>query len=372
MPKRIMPIILIAAGSVVAGGVGYLAGFSNSPVRESGLDADSRVIVSPGVKEAETSAAGGDSSSIDQVKDAVFLANGVGNIEDAVDNNTDSARQAFLEASERRNLNLRESEKMDEGGLSLEESSEPSDSDISDMVRRMEALEQAFALDSRRNRGRGGGESGEDISELKETVSNLYDIVGGLPSLDTLETKITAVDGAIEEMNATMEKMVELGERMEKLQGGGEADAKAMAEAEAEIKEGKKELAKLADDTKAVTESLASLTASLEQGSKVDGDQKVALGELGKRVGGMETSAEAIRLRVDATENLSRGDREKLGSLASQISVMDKNLRSTVEGYRKVYDNSARTEKRFLDIESFLGNIEARLGGVEANFGPAQ
>jgi chromosome segregation ATPase len=402
-----MNIALGAAIAVAVGGAGYLLGTSNSTPTASSVGEAARSQLPPAGEVVREEVA---TSSL--VESPVILANGVGTILEDKGAGDDETRRAFLEASERR------ASPKGKGGRSplpqedtaFEEDSRTSDGDIAEISQRMEALEQAFALDSRRNRGRTSGGGGElkEVEELKETVANLYDIVGGLPSLDTLETKVAAVDGAIEEMNATMEKLVDLGGKLEALQKGGGEEAGKIA---ASVKELQSEVAKLseiavgagreveglrgetaknsetlrkngesmgslASQVSVVEASLGEMKTTADAAAQDMEEMKAAAEEAAK--GTEETKAAVAKAREEAEASSAQvragaeGDRRRIDAMTSQLSVMDKNLRSAVEGYRKVYENAARNEKRFLEIEAFLGNIESRMGAVEANFGPAQ
>jgi chromosome segregation ATPase len=186
------------------------------------------------------------------------------------------------------------------------------------------------------------------VAEIRDQVSNLYDIVGALPSIDTLETKIAAVDGAIEEMNATMEKLVELGERLQKIEGG---------EAATERVEGR--IAKM-------EEALANSKSEFDK--KVDEMKKVSSDGLKAA----EAQAESLAVKISGLSQQMEKQEDAAKKVSTQIGVLDRNLRSAVEGYTKVYEGAGRTEKRFLEIEAFLGNAESRLSAIEANFGPGQ
>jgi len=377
----------IALGTAVAGAVGvagYLFGTSNSGSSGSAGGAADRAQLPPAGEVARQEVA-----TSSRVESPAILANGVGTILEDEAFGDDEARKAFLEASERRTSpkgkTNGERSPLPREDTAFEEDSRTSDGDIAEIAQRMEALEQAFALDSRRNRGRGTGGGGDDLKELeelKETVSNLYDIVGGLPSLDTLETKVAAVDGAIEEMNATMEKLVVLGGKLESLDKGSGEEAAKMASG---VKELQEEVSKLSEIAAGAAREVKGLRDEAAKNSEVVRKNSESIGGLSSQVSLVEASLGEMKAAGDAVAKdvaeakaavakvkaEAEADRRRVDSMTSQLSVMDKNLRSAVEGYRKVYENSARNEKRFLEIEAFLGNIEGRMGVVEANFGPA-
>lgn len=366
MPEKTLHIALLLATAVAVGTLGYLAGFKSAPELDrsfpSGHGGGETATASP-----EVAASGPDDEAGVRVEDVPIVANGVGSIDR--EGVSSSAREAFLEASEKRSTGAGGGRGAGVGADGFEEDSRTSDEDIAELAGRMEALEQAFAVDGRRNRGRGNGVGGEEIDELKETVANLYDIVGGLPSLDTLETKVAAVDGAIEEMNATMERLVELGSRMEDLASGGGEQAGKTTEAVQRMQE---ELSKLAETSANTNQAVDALQSEVAKNSESAASTATAVTQITKQLSQAEASVADIKAAVDGVKRSGEGESKRLDSLSAQLSVMDKNLRSAVEGYKKVYENAARTEKRFVAIEAFLGDIETRMGAVEANFGPAQ
>lgn len=379
MPKKTLYIALVVAGAVSVGTLGYLAGFKSSsagtspPPRQEGGSGEE----TPHRQGEEVFKQGTETTT--QVEDSPIIANGVGNI--SGERGSSEARQAFLAASERRSPAEAGGEGRD-ATEPLEEDSLTSDGDIAELAGRLGAIEQAFALDNRRSRSRMGGDGGEGIAELKETVSNLYDIVGGLPSLDTLETKMAGVDGAIEEMNATMERLVELGNRMEALEkekGGEEKVAETARKAQEELvrvaetaQKVQDDLAQVTETAKGASEGVNALRSEVEKNTAGVTASTEGAARFERQVSSAEAAVEAAKEAVAGVRKEAGADRGRLDSLSAQISVMDKNLRSVVEGYKKVYENAARTEKRFVSIEAFLGDIETRLGAVEANFGPAQ
>lgn len=362
MPEKTLHVALGLVAALAVAGIGYLAGFKSVPAGggvEGGSTAGSVAEVAGASEPAAVAST--------RVEDSPILANGVGSIDG--DAGPADARRAFLAASEKRSGGYAPPAGKGADQGAFEEDSRMSDGDIAELAGRLEALEQAFALDSKRSRNRGGGGGGEDIDELKETVSNLYDIVGGLPSLDTLETKVAAVDGAIEEMNATMERLVELGSRMEALEKGGDAEAAKALEAVQKVQE---ELSNLARASKETMDSVNAMRGEVSNNSESAAGNAEMAARVGKQVADAEEAIGAVKAAVDGIVKEAGSDRRRLDSLSSQLSVMDKNLRSAVEGYKKVYENAARSEKRFLSIEAFLGDIETRMGAIEANFGPAQ
>jgi len=376
MPQKTQ-IILFLATVISVGALSYILG-THKPIGGGGV-AQAREEVpggqmghsmQPHPDEAGARAVQGGKgdSAITEIRSQPLVANGVG---EAVDNGADEdqrkMREAFLAASEHRGIKDGDKrgrdDRLGQDDGSFEETSDFSDGEIVEMAQRLEALEQAFAVDGKRNKSRSGGVGDEEISEIKDQVSNLYDIVGGLPSIDTLETKIAAVDGAIEEMNATMEKLVDLGGRLEKLESGEEGGAEKN---ENEIKELKAAGAKISESVSRIETTTGQM--SLDLGKKINELKEYTSAEVKK-------SAETVGSLMARLEELSgniKQQEENSKKLGVQIGVLDKNLRSAVEGYRKVYEGAGRTERRFLEIETFLGNAEERLSAIEANFGPGQ
>lgn len=381
MPQKNNTAILLLA-AVAVGAVGYILGTG------------SRGVTSPVVKDPSLELAAGPSTAgsppvreetefTSIKKGAELVANGIGSPSTGSQSDED-IRKAFLDASEKRGDGEGGTRPKvgsgDEGAGGIEEDTAISDGEIADLGKRLEALEQAFAVDGRRNRGRGAAGTVEadqgELASLKETVSNLYDIVGGLPSMDTLETKIAAVDGAIEEMNSTMAKLLEIGKKLEDADAEGGKPREEIRQLRAEIKA---EMDKTVESGKAVVAEVDGLKSAIdknleriskaEEGISSIGEEVARLTEAGKvdgaRLGELAT-------RISAVEAADKGGQAKLDGMSERLGVMDRNLRSVVEGYRKVYENAAKTEKRFVAIEAFLGNAEERLGAIEANFRPGQ
>ncbi len=356
MPEKAHIITLVAVAVAVGLG-GYLVGSSRG---EGGQGARGPEVISnaePLIQETITA----------EVDDRILLTNGVGtgSLDGATSADLEAeTRRQFLEASEKRTERLvgKVEVKADlDRDSAMVEDTTISDLEMTEMARRLEALEQAFATDSRRNRGRTAG-GGEDLEEVREAITNLYDIVRGLPSLDTLETKIAAVDGSVEEMHATMEKLLEIGKKLEDHEGPQQSAE--FEKIQAELKQGLEVGVKTA-------EAVARMGEEMRVNSENDNKREKLLGELSKNVETLAGKISGVESKIRGLESTLEGERSKMDALTSQISTMDRNLRTTVDGYRKIYENSARVEKRFVGIEAFLGDIEGRMGAVEANFRPS-
>jgi hypothetical protein len=267
--------------------------------------------------------------------------------------------------SRRRNLDEYGFEKVDSSG-----------EDIVEMNARLLALEQAFSIDSRRSKGRGAGainDSGE-MDELRESLSNLYEIVQNLPSIDSLQVKIDAVDKAVEEMNSTIEMINAVAKKMETseidaaLKASGDAAA-AANEALTEAKKISEEQTGLSAKLKEVATASGVYEALLVQFEEEKKARLLLTEQLDKQKAGTDALAKQI---ADLGKDQSSELIPKIEAVNRNIAVIDKNVKVLSSSYKMVYDNALRVDDRLGRLEKDGDRVADRISLLEKNLLPPE
>jgi hypothetical protein len=234
--------------------------------------------------------------------------------------------------------------------------------DIFELEGRLVALEQAFSIDGRRNKGRsvsGWGE-GEELNRINESLTNLYEIVESLPSIDTLQAKMTAVDTAIEEMNETIEAINAVAQKIQNseidvaVKASGEA-VQAANEALVEVKRISETVEGLADGEK--FKDL--LTKHDETAEKLTKSSE----SLVSKTEEIEENLRLIKEEID-------GVKAKQDSAIKNIALLDKNIHVLSSSYRMVYENALRVDERLLKLEEERERVNKRVLLLENNLLP--
>jgi chromosome segregation ATPase len=234
--------------------------------------------------------------------------------------------------------------------------------DIFELEGRLVALEQAFSIDGRRNKGRSvsGWDEGEELNRINESLTNLYEIVESLPSIDTLQAKMTAVDTAIEEMNETIEAINAVAQKIQNseidvaVKASGEA-VQAANEALVEVKRISETVEGLADGEKFKDlltkhdETAENLTKSSE--SLVSKTEEI------------EENLRLIKEEID-------GVKAKQDSAIKNIALLDKNIHVLSSSYRMVYENALRVDERLSKLEEERERVNKRVLLLENNLLP--
>jgi chromosome segregation ATPase len=262
---------------------------------------------------------------------------------------------------------------LDEYGF---EKVDSSGEDIVEMNARLLALEQAFSIDSRRSKGRGAGainDSGE-MDELRESLSNLYEIVQNLPSIDSLQVKIDAVDKAVEEMNSTIEMINAVAKKMETseidaaLKASGDAAA-AANEALTEAKKISEEQTGLSAKLKEVATASGVYEALLVQFEEEKKARLLLTEQLDKQKAGTDALAKQI---ADLGKDQSSELIPKIEAVNRNIAVIDKNVKVLSSSYKMVYDNALRVDDRLGRLEKDGDRVADRISLLEKNLLPPE
>lgn len=241
-------------------------------------------------------------------------------------------------------------------------------SDFVEVENRLLALEQAFSVDGRRNKGRGGLDVGggwggdEEIVRINESLSNLYEIVEKLPSIDTLQAKMNAVDTAIVEMNDTIEAINVVAKKMQ----DSEIDVALKVSGEA---------VQAANEALGEVKKLGESVSALEN----DGQSKEAFAEHEKKAEVFSQQADVISKKVEELETTLfslRGEIEELKTkqegVAKNITLLDKNINVLSSSYKMVYDNALRVDSRLGKLEEGSEKVEKRVLLLENNLLPPE
>jgi hypothetical protein len=267
----------------------------------------------------------------------------------------------------------RRGENLDEFGF---EKADSSSEDLVEMNARLLALEQAFSVDNRRSKGRGTGSNSDpdEISVMKESLSNLYEIVQGLPSIDALEVKIASVDKAVEEMNNTIEMINTVAKKMETseidaaLKASGDAAA-AANEALTEARKISEEQASLAAKIKEISTASGVYEALLSQFE----DEKKSKALLAEQVEKQKLALDALDKKISEMGNSQTSDLvPKIEAVNRNIAVIDKNVKVLSTSYKMVYDNALRVDDRLGRLEKDGDRMADRISLLEKNLLPPE
>lgn len=275
----------------------------------------------------------------------------------------------------------RDRAKVDEYGFEVVDSE---GGDFIEIERRLLALEQAFSVDGRRNKARGASmnwEADGEISRINESLSNLYQIVEQMPSIDTLQAKMEVVDGAIAEMNDTIEAINAVAKKIQgsEVDGAFKASGEAVQaanEALGEVKKISEAVDKLHQDLGDKDETVKIVKTEIEQKSKdldetLEG-QNAKIAEIFQKMDDFEKKVDEVTSTMSGVKGEVEAMRTKQDSVIKNIALLDKNIRVLSSSYKMVYDNALRVDGRLADLEKDGENSERRILLLENNLLPPE
>lgn len=237
--------------------------------------------------------------------------------------------------------------------------------DLNEIENRLIALEQAFSVEGRRNknRPRGDGWGNEDeIAGIKESLSNLYEIVEELPSIDTLQAKMQAVDVAIEEMNGTIEAINSVAKKIQ----NADIDVALKASGEA---------VQAANDALGEVKKIGDAVKGLEKGD----DFKDSFSKFETKMGEATQKVEEVGRKVEEAEQniaTAKGDfaglKSKQDGIVKNIALLDKNIQVLSSSYKMVYENALRVDERLGKLEEGYEKLEKKVLLLESNLLPPE
>jgi len=237
--------------------------------------------------------------------------------------------------------------------------------DLSGIENRLIALEQAFSVEGRRNKNRAGGGSWgneDEIAGIKESLSNLYEIVEELPSIDTLQAKMQAVDVAIEEMNGTIEAINNVAKKIQ----NADIDVALKASGEA---------VQAANDALGEVKKIGDAVKGLETGA----DFKDSFSKFEAKMGEATQKVEEVGKKVEETEQniaTAKGDfaglKTKQDGIIKNIALLDKNIQVLSSSYKMVYENALRVDGRLGKLEEGYEKLEKKVLLLESNLLPPE
>lgn len=276
-----------------------------------------------------------------------------------------------------------EQPRVDELGFEIVDNSA---ADFAEVENRLLALEQAFSVDGRRNKGRGSDgnwEGDDEISRITDSLSNLYEIVEQLPSIDTLQAKMNAVDKAIVEMNDTIEAINIVAKKMQGAEIDGALKASGAAveaanEALGEVKKIGDTVSKL-EKGEEIKEALAEVKRIGDEVSKLEkGEEtKEALSEFSRKSEEISKMAALLEQKIKSVESTITPLKEEIQALhakqegtAKNIGLLDKNIQVLSSSYKMVYENALRVDARLSSLEGDSEKVEKRVSLLEINLLP--